>query len=59
MFKKFHTSELLILASAILLIFVSEYYYIFLEDHDRAIFIGLWPPTMLLLLLYINSKKNN
>ena len=57
MLRKFQASELVILFLAIALIFVSEYYYIFLKDHDRAIFIGLWPPTMLLLLVYINLKK--
>ena len=57
MLKNFKTSELVILVLAVILIFVSEYYYTVLKDHDRAIFIGLWPPTMLLLLIYINSKK--
>lgn len=57
MFSRFHISELAILFFAVALIFVSEYYYIFLKDHDRAIFIGLWPPTMLLLLVYLNLKK--
>ena len=57
MLRKFHASELIILFLAIALIFVSEYYYIFLKDHDRAIFIGLWPPTMLILLVYFNLKK--
>ena len=57
MLRKFQASELVILFLAIALIFVSEYYYIFLKDHDRAIFIGLWPPTMLVLLVYINLKK--
>lgn len=59
MLKNFKKSELLILALSVLIIFVSEYYYIILGEHDRAIFIGLWPPTMLLLLIYINSKKKN
>lgn len=57
MLRKFRVSELVILFLAIALIFVSEYYYIFLKDHDRAIFIGLWPPTMLVLLVYLNLKK--
>jgi len=57
MLKKFNTSELIILALSLIIIFVSEYYYTVLKDHDRAIFIGLWPPTMLILLIYINSKK--
>ena len=57
MFTKFRFSELAILFAAVALIFVSEYYYVFLKDHDRAIFIGLWPPTMLVLLVYLNLKK--
>ncbi len=57
MLKNFKPSELIILFLSLILIFVSEYYYTVLQDHDRAIFIGLWPPTMLILLIYINSKK--
>lgn len=57
MLKNFKKSELVILVLSVIIIFVSEYYYSVLGDHDRAIFIGLWPPTMLLLLIYINSKK--
>lgn len=57
MLKKFHITELMILFLAISLIFVSEYYYMFLKEHDRALFIGLWPPTMLILLVYFNLKK--
>ncbi len=57
MLKRFRVSELIILFLSVALIFVSEYYYIFLKDHDRAIFIGLWPPTMLILLVYFNLKK--
>jgi hypothetical protein len=59
MYKKIDKSELLILVAAVLVIFISEYYYLVLKDHDRAIFIGLWPPTMLGLLIYINQKKQN
>jgi hypothetical protein len=58
--KKFLLYEIIILALSVLIIFISEYYYVVLEDHDRALFIGLWPPTMLILLVYLNSKfKNN
>jgi len=55
--NKFSKLELMILALTIIIIFISEYYYIVLKNHDRAIFIGLWPPTMLMLLMYLNSKK--
>jgi hypothetical protein len=57
MLRKFRVSELIILFLSVALIFISEYYYIFLKDHDRALFIGLWPPTMLILLVYFNLKK--
>ena len=56
MFKKFKLSEIVILICSVILIFVSEYYYTVLKDHDRAIFIGLWPPTMLIMLNYFNNK---
>jgi len=56
MFKKFKTSEVMILMITIVVIFISEYHYIIENDVDKAIFIGLWPPTILGLLNYINSK---
>jgi len=59
MFKKFKASELLIVAMVIVLIFVSEYYYVILKDTNKAIFIGLWPPTILGLLVFFNTKKDN
>ncbi len=40
----------------VVIIFVSEYYYLVQNDVNKAIFIGLWPPTILGLLNYINSK---
>lgn len=58
MLSKFSKFEFAILFLSILIIFISEYYYIVLKDHDKAIFIGLWPPTMISLLAYLNSKKS-
>jgi hypothetical protein len=58
MIKKFSFIEIAILVSVIAVIFISEYYYIILKDHDRALFIGLWPPTMIGLLIYLNQKKH-
>ena len=58
MFKKFTIIEFSILTLTIFVIFLSEYYYVVLKQHDRAIFIGLWPPTMIALLIYLNQKKN-
>ncbi len=56
--NKFSPAELAILILSVIIIFISEYYYTVLKDHDRAIFIGLWPPTMLILLVYLNTKKS-
>ncbi len=52
----FKFAELFIFLIAIALIFLSEYYYVALKDPMRAIFIGLWPPTILLILVYVNIK---
>ena len=57
MLDKVKKSELVILLLIIIMIFISEYYYLIVKNHDKAIFIGLWPPTMLLLLIYIHLKK--
>ncbi len=57
MFNKFKISELILLVLVIVIIFVSEYYFIVLNNPLRAIFIGLWPPTILGLLIYINIKR--
>ena len=56
MFDKFKKSELVILVLVIVLIFTSEYYYVILKDPQRAIFIGLWPPTIIGLLIFFNLK---
>lgn len=57
MLKNFKTSEILILIITVVVIFVSEYHYIVDGDVNKAIFIGLWPPTILGFLNYINSKS--
>ncbi len=54
--KNFKTSELLILAISIVLFFVSEYYYLIENNVNKAIFIGLWPPTIIGLLNYVTNK---
>lgn len=54
--KNFKVSELIIVAITIILIFISEYYYLFEKNVEKAIFIGLWPPTILALLIYVNIK---
>ncbi len=57
MFKKFKLPELIILLAIVALILISEYQYVVLDNPDRAIFLGLWPPTMVGLLIYLNLKK--
>jgi hypothetical protein len=57
--NKFSKIEFAILTMIVAIIFISEYYYIILKDHERAIFIGLWPPTMVGLLIYFNQKKQS
>lgn len=54
--KNFKTSEILILIATIIIIFVSEYHYIVEHDVDKAIFLGLWVPSILAFLIYINLK---
>ncbi len=55
--KKFSISELLILVVCVVCIFVSEYIYIVQDNPTKAIFIGLWPPTILGLLNFVNIKR--
>ena len=55
--KNFSINELAILIMCVICIFVSEYIYLSHGDPLKAIFIGLWPPTILGLLNYFNSKK--
>ncbi len=55
--KKFNVSEILIIVATVVIIFVSEYIYLVEKDVNKAIFIGLWQPTILGLVNYINSKR--
>jgi high-affinity K+ transport system ATPase subunit B len=55
--KKISKVELLILLVTVSCIFFSEYLFLIKNDSNKAIFIGLWPPTILGLLNYINSKR--
>ncbi len=57
--KKFTLSEILILVVCVVCIFISEYLFIVKDQAQKAIFIGLWPPTILGLLNFFNLKKNN
>jgi len=55
--RKFSISEILILVVCVVCIFTSEYIYIIQGNALKAIFMGLWPPTILGLLNFINIKK--
>jgi Mn2+/Fe2+ NRAMP family transporter len=59
MFHKFKVSEIVILVLVIVIIFVSEYEFVIMKNQMQAIFIGLWPPTILALLIYVNTKLKN
>ncbi len=56
MFNKFKKSELFILVAVIALIFISEYIYLVEDNFEKALFIGLWPPTIIGLLIFFNLK---
>jgi hypothetical protein len=56
MFTKFKKSEMFILIVVIVLIFISEYIYVVEENFEKAVFIGLWPPTIVGLLIFFNLK---
>ena len=55
--KNINKLELLIILITVVCIFFSEYLFLFKNEPTKAIFIGLWPPTILGLLNYINSKR--
>lgn len=57
--KNFKKSELALLLIVCALIGVSEYYFVFLDQPLKAIFIGLWCPTILLFVLIFNLKSKN
>ena len=56
MFNKFKKSELFTLIVVICLIFISEYIFLVEKNFQKAVFIGLWPPTILGLLIFFNLK---
>lgn len=56
MFDKFKKSEIFILIVVVALIFISEYIYLVQDNFQKAIFIGLWPPTIIGLLIFFNLK---
>ncbi len=55
--KKINLFELLILAVCVTCIFISEYIFLVKHDSNQAIFIGLWPPTILGFLNFIKINR--
>jgi hypothetical protein len=55
--KKISAIEILILVMTLVCIFISEYIYLVQHNASKAIFIGLWSPTILGLLNFINIKR--
>ncbi|MEO0060239.1 MAG: hypothetical protein RLZZ312_1886 [Bacteroidota bacterium] len=56
MFNKFKKSEVFILIVVLAIIIISEYLYLVEDNFEQAIFIGLWAPTILGLLIFFNLK---
>lgn len=54
--NKFKKSELLLMAIVIVIIGISEYYFLVLDQPLKAIFIGLWCPTILGFVIIFNHK---
>jgi hypothetical protein len=53
--NRFKKSELALLVVVLTLIGVSEYYFLYV-DPLKAIFIGLWCPTILGFVVLVNLK---
>lgn len=56
--NKFKKSEIVLMLLVIILIGISEYYFIIKNEPLKAIFIGLWCPTILGFVTIFNLKKN-
>jgi len=55
--KKFKKSEIVLMVLVVVLIGVSEYYFLIRNEPLKAIFIGLWCPTILGFLILFNRKR--
>jgi Na+-translocating ferredoxin:NAD+ oxidoreductase RnfE subunit len=49
-------AEILILGSVVISILFSVYLFTYTENKSLAFFIGLWPPTLMGVVNYINIK---
>ncbi len=57
--KRFKKTEILLVVLVVFLILLSEYYFIIVGDPLKAIFIGLWCPTILGFVILFNQKYKN
>ncbi|WP_339923247.1 hypothetical protein [uncultured Cyclobacterium sp.] len=55
--KKFKKSEIVLIVLVVVLIGVSEYYFLVENEPLKAIFIGLWCPTILGFLILFKMKR--
>lgn len=56
--KLFRPLELVLLALVLVTIVVSEVFF-FNDEPLKAVFLGLWAPTILLFILVFNQKKKD
>ena len=56
--KLFRPFELVLLVLVLITIVVSELFF-FNDEPLKAVFLGLWAPTILLFILIFNQKKND
>jgi hypothetical protein len=55
--KKFKKSEIVLMSLVVVLIAVSEYYFLIAKEPLKAIFLGLWCPTILGFVIIFNMKR--
>ena len=56
--KLFKPLELILLVFVLITIMVSEMFF-FNDEPLKAVFLGLWAPTILLFILVFNQKKRD
>ena len=56
--KLFRPLELVLLSLVLITIVVSEVFF-FNDEPLKAVFLGLWAPTILLFILVFNQKKKD
>lgn len=49
-------SEFLLLTSVWISIILSLIFYFIIENNEAALFIGLWAPTLMSIIIFINLK---